>query len=292
VSEAAVTVGQTVERARTAAGLTVAQVAASTRVRGTVLLAIENDDFRLCGGDVYARGHLKSIATAVGLDPVALASQFDEQQGRPRVDAEPVAPVTQPVRVSDRGSSERVGTLAGTLGSTMPAAARSGPNWSATMALALAVIVGVGLISVLANRPSSSQTATPPSTTASSPAPSGGATAPSTTPTTQPSSEPSGSVSPTDVVAAADGVVVKLTVTGSKSWIRATNGPGGKTLYEGILSNGDTKTFRDKDKVLLVVGNAGAVSLVVNGRDLGAPGSGGQVVKVTFGPGDPTTTTG
>ncbi len=42
----------------------------------------------------------------------------------------------------------------------------------------------------------------------------------------------------------------------------------------------------------LVIGNAGAVSLVVNGRDLGEPGSGGEVVKVNFGPGDPTTTAG
>ena len=41
-----------------------------------------------------------------------------------------------------------------------------------------------------------------------------------------------------------------------------------------------------------MIGNAGAVSLFVNGRNLGEPGSGGQVVKVTFGPGDPTTTAG
>ena len=93
-------------------------------------------------------------------------------------------------------------------------------------------------------------------------------------------------------MAAADGVVVKLTVTGKKSWVRATAGPGGKTLYEGILDQGETKTFRDKTKVSLVIGNAGAVSLVVNGRNLGEPGSGGQVVKVEFGPGDPTSTTG
>ena len=93
-------------------------------------------------------------------------------------------------------------------------------------------------------------------------------------------------------MAAADGVQVKLTVTGAKSWIRATAGPGGKTLYEGIVTQGMTKTFRDKQKVSLVIGNAGAVSLVVNGRNLGQPGSGGQVVKVNFGPGDPTTTAG
>jgi len=77
VTEAPLTVGQTVTRARNAAGMTVAQVAEQTRIRGTLISAIEADDFRLCGGDVYARGHLKSIATAVGIDPVAVAALVD-----------------------------------------------------------------------------------------------------------------------------------------------------------------------------------------------------------------------
>ena len=44
--------------------------------------------------------------------------------------------------------------------------------------------------------------------------------------------------------------------------------------------------------LLILAGNAGAVELKVNGRDLGAPGGSGQVVKTSFGPGDPTAETG
>jgi cytoskeleton protein RodZ len=282
------TVGQTVARARTEAGLTVAQVADRTRVRATLVENIEKDDFRLCGGDVYAKGHLKTIAAAVGLDPVALAAAYDAQVGRavagPSSQPEPVAD-SSPARASATG-------LGGALGAQM-STRRSGPNWSAVMALALAVIVGVGVISFLANRPS------PSSDVAGSPAPTPSAstrTTPPTSPSTgtsgTPSAQPSSTPSPTDVLAQADGVVVALTVTGARSWVRATNGPGGKTLYEGILNGGDTKTFRDKNLVSLVIGNAGAVSLVVNGKDLGNPGSGGQVIKLKFGPGDPTTTAG
>jgi cytoskeleton protein RodZ len=293
VSDTMPTVGQTVARARAAAGLTVTQVAASTRVRAAVIEAIEKDDFRLCGGDVYARGHLKSIATAVGLDPAALAAQYDDERGTARAVADPVAPIEQPTSVVERTSAgDTIGALAGTLGASV-SRGRSGPNWSAVMALALAVVVGAGVISFLSNRPSSSGVAAAPSTSpsasATSSTPSTAPTSPSSAPSTEPTSP---APSPSDVVAAADGVVVKLTVTGAKSWIRATAGPGGKTLYEGIVTQGTTKTFRDKQKVALVIGNAGAVSLVVNGRDLGEPGSGGQVVKVTFGPGDPTTTAG
>jgi len=295
VSGTSLTVGQTVARARTEAGLTVTQVATSTRVRAAVIEAIEKDDFRLCGGDVYARGHLKSIAGAVGLDPVALAAQYDVERGTARAAVAPVEPIEQPTTVSERTSAgDSLGALAGTLGASV-SRGRSGPNWSAVMALALAVIVGAGVISFLSNRPSSSGVAAEPSTSASSgssPSSSPSTSSPSTKPST-PSTQPSTpAATPSDVVAAADGVQVKLTVTGAKSWIRATAGPGGKTLYEGIVTQGMTKTFRDKQKVSLVIGNAGAVSLVVNGRNLGQPGSGGQVVKVNFGPGDPTTTAG
>ena len=291
------TVGQTVARARVAAGLTIEQVAASTRVRGSLIDAIEHDDFRACGGDVYARGHLKSIASAVGLDPAAVAAAFDAQRGSSRAASEPVAPVPQPTRVSQLTSRDSIGALAATLGSS-GRGDRRGANWTAVMALALVVVVAVGLISMLARRTpattvadttptpsptvSASQKATPSVTaSASASATSSASTKPSASPST----------SPTDVVAQADGVTVKLVVTGRASWVRVTTG-GGATLYEGTLTTGDTKTFRDKSKIKLLLGNAGAVTLKVNGRDLGSPGSGGQVLKLTFVPGDPTTQSG
>jgi cytoskeleton protein RodZ len=46
--------------------------------------------------------------------------------------------------------------------------------------------------------------------------------------------------------------------------------------------------FTAKKTIHLVIGNAAAVQLVVNGRDLGSPGRPGEVVRLDFGPGDPT----
>lgn len=285
MSEAPLTVGETVERARTAAGMTLAQVAAQTRVRATVIAAIEADDFRLCGGDVYARGHLKSIATVVGIDPAALAAHFDEQCGAERVVMEPVEPIAQPTQITQSGGGAHgLAALAGTLGASV-AGGRRGANWTAVMALALTVIVGLGLVSFL-QRPSSSTPAAGGPSTPTSSSPAAGAT-PSATPTATPTAPTTPSTSPTDVVAAADGVTVTVTATGRASWMRITNGSG-KTLFEGTLTQGNTQTVRDKTKVKLLIGNAGAVSLTVNGHDLGQPGTGGQVVKVEFGPGDPT----
>lgn len=76
-----VTVGQALADARAASGLSLDDVAAQTKIRPTILAAMEDDDFSLCGGDAYARGQLRSIAQVVGIDPVALVAQYDAQQG-------------------------------------------------------------------------------------------------------------------------------------------------------------------------------------------------------------------
>ncbi len=61
------TIGDTLARARREAGLSITQVSQRTRIRETVIRGIENDDFSPCGGDFYARGHIRSIAK--GLQP-------------------------------------------------------------------------------------------------------------------------------------------------------------------------------------------------------------------------------
>ena len=70
-------IGRALQQARISAGLTVDEVSASTRVRIPIVHAIEEDDFSRCGGDVYARGHIRTLARAVGLDPAVLIEQFD-----------------------------------------------------------------------------------------------------------------------------------------------------------------------------------------------------------------------
>lgn len=73
------TVGHRLRAARETAGLSVADVAAATRMRATIIEAMEADDFSLCGGAVYARAQLKMMAPIIGLDPVEIAECFDSQ---------------------------------------------------------------------------------------------------------------------------------------------------------------------------------------------------------------------
>ena len=81
--EARLSIGETLAAARQQAGLTVTQVSQQTRIRETIIRAIEQDDFSSCGGDFYARGHIRSIASVVGTDPVPLIREYDHEHGPP-----------------------------------------------------------------------------------------------------------------------------------------------------------------------------------------------------------------
>ena len=58
-------IGESLADARRQAGLTISQVSQQTRIRESIIRDIEQGDFSTCGGDFYARGHIRSIAGAV-----------------------------------------------------------------------------------------------------------------------------------------------------------------------------------------------------------------------------------
>jgi cytoskeletal protein RodZ len=115
-------IGDTLAQARHHAGLTITQVSKRTCIRETIIRDIEHGDFSGCGGDFYARGHIRSIAGAVGLDPAPLILEYDATMGAPRAisAADVFQPVT-PVKLKERRR----------------------PNWTAAMAAALVVIAGI-----------------------------------------------------------------------------------------------------------------------------------------------------
>jgi hypothetical protein len=89
-----VSIGEVLADARGRAGLSVTQVSQQTRIRERVIAGIEGDDYSACGGDFYARGHIRSIAAAVGADPVPLIEQYDAARLTPRA---PTEEVTEPL---------------------------------------------------------------------------------------------------------------------------------------------------------------------------------------------------
>ena len=70
-------VGETLAEARSRAGLSVAELSERTKIRGTVIQCIEQDDYDACGGDVFVRGYVRALASAVGIDARPLIREYD-----------------------------------------------------------------------------------------------------------------------------------------------------------------------------------------------------------------------
>jgi cytoskeletal protein RodZ len=110
--EVGVSVGATLAAARRHAGLTVADVSERTRVRQPIIQGIEHDDYAACGGDFYARGHIRAIAEVVGTDPGPLIEEFDERwQSSPELTAAEVFQPSMPLRKRERHRMRWLGFL-------------------------------------------------------------------------------------------------------------------------------------------------------------------------------------
>lgn len=249
-------IGREVSAARDAAGLSLAQVAERTRIRATVIGEIEADNYTHCGGDVYARGHLRAIAVALGVEAEPWVAAYDAEHGSS-------APTVSEVFESETAAPAR----------------RRGANWSAIMAAALVVVVGLVVAQVVTTSDDERDT-----TTVASPEPTPTTTEPGTG---EPTEKP-------NQVAEADPEEVVVQVTALPdgiSWVQVTRSDGSVTFSDSIGS-GKSKTFRDDRYLKVVLGNSAGVELTVNGQDLGSPGAPGEVASLKFTPKDPDGTAG
>ncbi|MFF2942885.1 RodZ domain-containing protein [Streptomyces niveus] len=78
-----------------------------------------------------------------------------------------------------------------------------------------------------------------------------------------------------------DDVTVLISGEKLQSWVSAKDS-NGQLLFDGVLQQGETKTFTDKERIDLILGNAGAVALVVNGKKIQNDFQLGQVERLTY----------
>ncbi|MFE9626161.1 helix-turn-helix domain-containing protein [Streptomyces sp. NPDC006527] len=256
--EARPSIGRVLQQARIAAGLTVDDVSTATRVRIAIVHAIEADDFAPCGGDVYARGHIRTLARAVHLDPAPLIEQYDAAHGG-RPAPTPAAPLFEAERIRPE---------------------RRGPNWTAAMVAAIVAVIGfVGFTAFKGGDEGAQDVADGTTPTTSAPA----TPTPKSDKTVDETPEPSDSA-----IAAApqDKVTVQVSAVDGKSWISAKD-HNGRLLFDGLLKQGDSETFQDSEKINLVLGDAGAIQLYVNGKKIEDDWQPGAVERLTYTKGDP-----
>jgi cytoskeletal protein RodZ len=227
-------IGEEIRAARKGADLTIAEVANRAKLRSAVLQAIENDDFSLCGGDTYARGHLKVIAGILKIDSVSLLEKFDDKFGKFE---------TALIDLSEKGKRNLEKPSKSTKAS-----------WKTLATIAVAVIALVTVVQISGSAPKNEVvSSTPPSVEQPIPA--------------------TASVEPE----------AKVVITGIKSysWMSVSDAAG-NSIFTGEVRKGETKEFTDRQLLRFVIGNAGAVTLTVNGEDRGIPGKIGEVVRLQF----------
>jgi cytoskeletal protein RodZ len=235
-----VTIGDALAEARRQAGLTITQVSQRTCIRETIIRGIERNDFSACGGDFYARGHIRSIARAVGADPEPLIREYDATQGAPEaITAADVFEPSTPIKLKERRR----------------------PNWSLAMLVILAAIVGVATYHFL-SAPAKSDPATEAKTNQVR-------THVSHTPTPTPT--------PSAAARHHRTVITVSAVTGD-CWVYLTT-TSGRVVYMGVLPAGSSKTWRMRHRVHLQLANPGAVKLTVDGKTE-SPGLQGQTLTI------------
>ena len=160
-------IGDSLAEARRQAGLTITQVGQQTRIRESIIRGIEADDFSGCGGDFYARGHIRSIATAIGLPPEPLIREYDAEHGAPgAMRAADVFEPSTPIKIRERRS----------------------PSLSLIVVVVLLAIIGFSAYHLVSSHRASDGAAALPRVSAT------------VKPKPKPTPKPSRSATPTDVV--------------------------------------------------------------------------------------------
>ena len=245
--------GSMITKARKDAGLSIDDLSAATNIRGPLLRQMESDNFTQCGGETYARGHLRNLAVKLNVDPQLFLTAFEEEQMH--IDRSMQDLLVENSVMREPGESRKV-------------------SWKVLVTISISTLFIAGLAQIVI---SNNSTPDIPVALEESPQPSA---------STEPSAESTaGTVTEaTDeaTVSTGEGVEVIITATRAKSWLFVSDA-NGRVLFSGQISRGVTKTFTSGEQLNLKVGNAGGVDLSVNGTQVDQLGIDGQVVSVSYG---------
>ncbi|MGE5245084.1 MAG: helix-turn-helix domain-containing protein [Betaproteobacteria bacterium] len=250
----AVDVGRKLRDAREERGITLRQIASTTKISLAVLEALERNDISHLPGGIFSRAFVRSYASQVGLDPDEVVEEFVEQFPHGSVTAG--HPTSDPVEDNEAIESER----------------RMASTFLKLVALSIP-IAGAVLYLASSGGPASREAAPPrePAPAAAPPpasenSPSAGATPPEET-------RPPGPARATGTSTAPLRVVIRIS---RPCWISAT--VDGQKSIARLFQAGDAQTFDVARELVLTAGDAAAVAMTVNGAEAKPLGGAGEVV--------------
>jgi cytoskeleton protein RodZ len=277
-------------------GISLEQAEEQTRIRVRYLQALEAEDLEALPDPVVGRGFLRNYAAYLGLDPKQAIERYAHSGA-------PAQPEPLPVRRAEPFTGE-----------FEPVPLHEMPGWLSRRRWSLVVLAGLVLVALIAvgiwwtypnliallprrqldptrtavptftHQPAianlSTATHTPTATRVETVAPTAVSEAqppPTLELTLTPTFTPLPSPTPSPPIYT--GIFLELVFTDT-SWIQVTT--DGVRQFQGELGNGTYRSWYAEQRLELRIGNAGAVSLTVNGQPLGHLGAPGDVVDRVF----------
>jgi cytoskeletal protein RodZ len=239
--------GQRIQDARLAAGVSVDDLANLLSIRPGLLRDIENNNFTTCGGDTYARGHLRSIASRIGADAEELIEMYNLEHS------------VEHRAIHDLLAENNV---------TRAPVERKNVSLKTLAVISMSALALAGLAQVVITNSKTTVVVPKPKPSASSPVmPSASAT-------------PTPSTSASEVITSNGKLTLVISATRGNSNIDVV--VAGKHLYKGPVFQGDVKSFEGDASISIYLSNAGDLDLTLNGEKLAPLGARNQEVRKTF----------
>ena len=245
------TLGRTIRDAREAARVSLESLSDATSIRMGLLSEMESDNFKHCGGDIYARGHLRNIAAIIGLNPQILIDLYNEEHA------------IESQRIQDSLVDNNV--------IQVPREKKS-LSWKVPAVTSVAILLVIAVVQIVMSNQSPSQVATPSvSATASA----------STTPSTTPSATPTASVVAAPSATTTHGPV-SLVISASRGNSYIDIIVDGKEVEKGSIFQGESKTYKGSAVISVYFSNPAGLDVTFNGKLLAPLGGQNEEVRRTF----------
>ena len=241
--------GETLRDARIAARISIEDLSNATSIRIGLLTEMEANNFSHCGGDTYARGHIRTIANKLGADAAALVEIFNEEHSTERRAMHDLLVENNVMNIDPE---------------------RKKISWKVPASISLSILIVLGIIQIVI----SNQSSTP------KPVASQSVATPSPTPSAEPTPQPSTSAQPSATTSRKGPIKLILVATRGSSYIDII--VDGKRSIKGSIFQGETKTFEGNKVISIYLSNPGGLDVTLDGKLLTNLGGENEEVRRTF----------
>ena len=241
------TLGTTIRDAREAARVSIESLSESTSIRIGLLTEMESDNFKHCGGDTYARGHLRNIAQRIGLNPQILIDLYNQEQA------------VESQRIQDSLVDNNI--------IQVPREKKS-LSWKVPALFSVAILAVIAIVQIAVSNQSTTRT---PAPVVSASASASASAVASTSPTPQPSPSKSVPAGPVSLV---------ISAPRGNSYIDII--VDGKEVEKSSIFQGETKSYKGATTISVYFSNPAALDVTYNGKLIAPLGGENQEVRRTF----------